>query len=674
MINRIKIIIIIIFYSLKSFSQFQEKSKLLNIEHIQQTAHLMGGGATFFDFNSDGFLDLYVTGGGNSDKLYKNLGNGEFYDVSLSSLISSFTETQLTSGVISGDINNDGCRDLFITTMDDTGNILLLNKCDGTFEDVSLLSGILEKSASMGATFLDINNDGFLDIYVINYIKESKFIRDNDGLVIGFEHECFPSLLYLNDGEGTFIESAKSYGVDNVGCGLAVAATDINNDGNVDIYIANDFGEWVVPNTAYKNNFPDENFTDISSSTNLDVQLYGMGIAVGDYDNDLDNDFYVSNLGRNNLLNNRLNNDYEDVTTASNVENEVNEEGDHHTSWGTLFLDIDNDGDLDLFVSNGFVGAAPFLKTALDDPNKMYLNNGNGEFADISEEYSVVSTFYNRGAVYGDYDNDGDLDIFCVSVDGSNNSTAYSLFYENQLEGDMNWLEVLLEGTDVNLDAYGALVTVYFNGGAIIREIYGGGTYASQNSTILHFGLNEINSIDSLKVRWNGDHHQTFYDIPVNQKIFIKENSNNYEIAGCTQESNPFFNGLATYNTGCFVNDIFGCTDVEAINYDSTATISNNQCIYEVIITGNKDLLSFSELAIYPSYFSNRITVDLENKNNFYSIYIYDIRGKIIFMSDIEGKKSISIETSSFLNGVYFMKVIDNKNLHKTRVRKIIKN
>lgn len=670
--KKITFFILFYFHCTGLVAQFAENSKFLNIEHLHESVLLMGGGASFFDFNSDGFLDLYVTGGGSSDKLYRNLGNGKFYDVSEISLVSEFTINQQTSGVISGDINNDGFPDLFITTMDDTSNILLLNNQDGTFANSTATSGILEKSASMGSTFLDINNDGLLDIYVINYIKEPKFIRDGNEEIVGFDHVCFPNLLYINNGEASFTESAESYGVDNAGCGLAVVATDLNNDGNVDLYVANDFGEWVIPNTAYKNNYPSSNFENISVATKLDVELYAMGIAIGDYDNDLDNDLYITNLGRNNILKKDQFNNYEDLTSELGIENEFNEAGEHLTSWGTLFLDFDNDSDLDLFVSNGFVGSAPFLNTAKEDPNKFYRNDGNGTFVDISDEYFVAPSFYNRGAIYGDYDNDGDLDIFCVTADGSNNSESYSLFYENQLENKLNWLEVLLEGSVVNFDAYGALVTLYSNGSSFMRELYGGGSYASQSSNTLHFGLGSFDIIDSLNVRWNQNNNQVFYDIPVNEKIYLKENNNNFEIVGCTDEENTFFNSRATFNKGCLVEGLVGCTDENALNYNPKAIYNNGQCVYESIVAVENDQSFTSEIDVYPSIFSENLTIDV-NFNERYSIYIYDVSGKIIFKENIQNKKSIVINTIGFLSGFYLVNVININKRQKSKTRKIIK-
>lgn len=664
----------ILFYFIcnSTFAQYLEKSKSLNIEHLHQSVLLMGGGATFFDFDSDGFLDLYATSGGFSDKLYKNLGNGKYYDVSDISLISGFTENQQTSGVISGDVNNDGCPDLFITTMDDSENILLINRCDGTFDNISISSGITDISASMGATFLDINNDGLLDVYVINYIKESKFIKNDSEEIIGYDHECYPSLLYINNGDLKFTESAEIYGVDNVGCGLAVAATDINNDGNVDLYIANDFGEWVVPNTAYRNNFPERSFDNISLQTNLDVELYAMGIAVGDYDNDLDNDFYISNLGRNNLLVNDQFLTYKDQTTELKIENEFSTEGERFTSWGTLFLDVDNDADLDLFVSNGFIGSAPFLNTALEDPNKLYRNDGNDNFTDVSEEYSVASTLYNRGAVYGDYDNDGDLDIFCISVDGSNSSESFSLFYENQLDNSANWLEVMLEGSVVNIDAYGSQVTIYFDGNSQMRELYGGGTYASQSSKILHFGLGNFDTIDSLNVRWNKINNNMYYDIPVNQKIFIKENIENFKIAGCTDKENQLFNSLATFNIGCLIGGLVGCTDENAINYNPEAIYNNNQCVYESIVSvdGKEDFPH--DFKFYPNFFTDNIIVDFDREGE-YLICIYDVGGNILFKESVNHSRKVTINTYKFLAGFYLLEIIDINNLNNSNISKIVK-
>ncbi|MEQ8924994.1 MAG: FG-GAP-like repeat-containing protein, partial [Fulvivirga sp.] len=483
-----------------------------------------------------------------------------------------------------------------------------------------------------------------------------------------------PNYLYINDGTGAYLESAQNYGVDDVGCGLAIATTDINNDGIMDIYIANDFGEWIVPNTAYINNFPNKNFTNVSLPMNLNVGVYGMGIAVGDIDNDLDNDFYITNLGRNVLLKNNSLDGYQDVSSISNVENDFNNQGQRLTSWGALFLDMDNDSDLDLFVSNGYVPAAPFLNVALSDPNKFFINDGDGVFTDISSDNQESSEFFNRGAIYGDYDNDGDLDIFTVSVDGRVNSSSHSLFYTNQLSNSKNWIEILLEGEEINRDALGSKVTVYSDQGIFMRENYGGGTFGSQNSKILHFGLNNSSSIEKVVVRWSHNNTQIFTNLPLNQRIYLKENNNNFKIVGCMDTSNPYYNKLATYNMGCFVESKFGCTDLDAINYNPNAIYDDGDCMYNVTVSNEADSELSDNIFAYPNTFNNELFVSFLELDKHYDICIYDMKGDVIYTIESNGKKSIRIDTSDYRSGVYILRINSQENAKPSRIIKLIKN
>ena len=182
--------------------------------------------------------------------------------------------------------------------------------------------------------------------------------------MIGFDHECFDNFFYLNNGDGTFTEMAEDLGVADAGCALAIATTDIDQDGDTDLYLANDFGEWVIPNAFFENVEGTDEFEDIGSMNNAGIEIYAMGIAIGDYDLDQDLDIYVSNLGWNVLLNNNGDGVFSDVTTEANVENEWGMFPFRATSWGTAFIDYDNDLYEDLFVSNGRIPAADFIATA----------------------------------------------------------------------------------------------------------------------------------------------------------------------------------------------------------------------------------------------------------------------------------------------------------------------
>ncbi|MEM1407190.1 MAG: CRTAC1 family protein, partial [Bacteroidota bacterium] len=537
------------FYMELATAQFKEVSQTLGVDHYHKNPERMGGGAAFFDYNNDGFHDLFTTGGLKREKLYENLGDGTFTDVSEMSGISTIPIAS-SSGVIVGDVNNDGCDDLFISTFKPYANQLLLNNCDGTFSDVSDVAGISEVSNSTGAAFIDINEDSYLDIYVINYIENPGFIFDEDGNITGFDHDCDANFLYINQGDLTFNEEAAVYGVDNIGCGLAVAATDVNSDGHCDLYIANDFGEWILPNEAYLNLDPGSKLTSVGSEYGLDAALYGMGIAIGDLDGNHLKDYYVTNLGHNHFLSQISESNFNEMAQVAGISN--GRVGDKQvTSWGTFFFDFDNDGDLDLFVANGSVSSIEFLNTVDRDPDKIFINEGNGNCSSLESFDEVGSIQSNRGAVFSDYDLDGDLDVYSVAVDVSDEGNSRGSFYENQTNQG-NWVSFKLVGTNVNRNAYGALVKLYSGDIILERELYSGGTYASQSSQELHFGLGNLSKIDSISINWGAKNQiEIFRSLPLNQRIRIEQGTNLFEIMGCMDSASLSYNPSATYHTAC---------------------------------------------------------------------------------------------------------------------------
>ncbi len=529
----IQLLAISFFLPTMSLAQnFTDVSYDAGIDFLVDHEQFMGGGTAFFDYNNDGFADIYVTGGEDRDRLYQNNGDGTFTEKGMDAGL-IHTADVMSHSVATGDIDNDGFRDVFIGTrgfnFSNSSNahcLLYYNNGDGTFTDISVTAGILDSAWTAGATFGDFNLDGYLDIYATNYVEEVGFISDTiTNQLIGFAHNCYPDFLYMNNGDNTFTQVASEEGLLTEGCGLAAAATDYDNDCDLDILVANDFGEWVHPNVLIENNYPSGGYTDVSQSSGSDVGIYAMGIAVGDYDEDLDLDYYISNLGRNVLMRNEGDGSFIDVATAAGVENTAVDTL-LVTSWGNAFFDYDNDSYLDLYVANGYIPAAQFIATTIGDPNKLYRNNRDGTFTNIADTLGVDDHHVARGMAMGDYDNDGDLDMLVVVVNKFLFEPDYYehiILYRNDLNNDHNWLKVKLTGVENNRDGFGAHLLLKAGGRTLMREVGGGSSHASQHSSIVHFGLEDIAEIDSLIIRWPGCGTQVITDIPLNQQIEVLE-------------------------------------------------------------------------------------------------------------------------------------------------------
>ncbi len=510
---------------------FQEKATEVGINHYFHNGNLMGGGVAVFDFNQDGWEDIWINGGSHRDVLYQNNGNGTFTEIGEAAGL-GLTANYRTTGVVSGDINNDGFRDVFITTREDTPNILFQNNGDGTFKDVSFSAGINDLIAwSTTAAFADINLDGHLDIYIGNYVEKFGYIADRElGILSGYDHECQPNYLLINNGDGTFSEKGKALLVADEGCALASTFTDFDNDNDADLMVINDYGQWVAPNNLLINQSTEtqpEFFAAIEDSSAIKVGIYAMGIAGGDYDKDNDLDYYITNIGRNALLQNVGNGKFVDTTAFAGLE-DTYAGTDLTVGWGTSFLDIDNDSDLDLIVANGFISALSFNRTSLQNEDKLFINQGYSAekggitFTDESKICGLGDAATARGLAKGDFDNDGDVDLVIVRVNGSHNPEFRKpvLYYENQLNNGNNWLKVNLKGIN-NTDAYGAHLRIVVNGESWIEEINGGSSHASQHSSIVHFGLGKAENVDSLIINYLGGTEEIRTDIPVNQSLNI---------------------------------------------------------------------------------------------------------------------------------------------------------
>ena len=418
-------------------------------------------------------------------------------------------------------------------------NLLFHNNGNGTFTEVGVSAGLTEKAFSISTNLFDFNNDGLLDIYVNNHVDTTSFIRDMNGLIVGFDHLCYDNHFYLNQGNMQFTEISEDVMVNSDGCTLATLPTDIDWDGDIDLIIANDFGPFITPNQLYQNNFPGP-FTTAGATTNTNQAIYGMGVAIGDYDRDEDMDYYITNLGSNLLLNND-NTVFTDQALFAGVENEKANEFEFSTGWGTAFMDIDNDGFEDLFICNGRIPSLSSLPTAISDPDKLYLNNQDGTFNDISEIAGVSHNGYSRGMAFSDVDQDGDLDFFVMTI---NEFLDTGKLYINQGSSN-NYISFKLEGSASSRDAFGAKLLLYTSDGTQIRESFAGGaSHCSQHSSTVHFGIGDLEIIDSLEVLWPSGLKSTVYDLDINMTHSVKEEgpSNTEDIAHLTTLINVYPN------------------------------------------------------------------------------------------------------------------------------------
>lgn len=590
---------------------FEEVSQSIGIDHIVETTNNIGGGVAIFDYDMDGDEDVYLTSGFKPDKLYRNNGDGTFTDVTQQAGV-SLTGNVYTTVAITGDIDNDGDRDIFVgTTTDILGadfrNLLLRNNGNGTFTEIGSQAGFdHEIDETVGATFIDYDQDGFLDIYAVNYVKNNGITLDSAGMVNGFSHECFSNHFYHNNGDGTFTERGEELGLDNTGCSLAVTATDYDMDEDLDIYLANDFGEFILPNSMYQNQLGQtDTFIDVATSTGLDIGFYGMGIATGDYDQDGDFDYYVTNLGRNVLLDNDGTGQFSDVTTTAQVENTwVIEDSLLTTSWGTAFFDYDNDTYLDLFVSNGQIPASEFIATGRFDPNKLYHNNRDKTFTDISEIAGINDTNRGRGMAHFDFDNDGDLD-FIVPVLNTSSGEYWTKFYENKNENNNNWLKIKLTGTSCNRDAFGTKIKVYTGDKILIREISAGASHASQHSSIVHFGLGaDVSTVEQVVVEWLGGEAEVLNNVATNQTVELTQGGGDpevfvdvtFQVDMNTVDVQPGGISLAADFDGWMGNIVMEDTDGDGV-YSSTHTLKPGTYQYRFINGFSSSLSNWEQLS-----------------------------------------------------------------------------
>ena len=514
----------------------------------------MGGGAAFFDYDNDGWLDIFLVNGTSFEPevlraqptsyLFHNNRDGTFTDVTTKA---GLTHSGWGQACCIGDYDNDGFDDLFVSYWG--RNVLYHNNGDGTFTDVSEKAGVAGTGTRWGAgcCFLDFDRDGHLDLFVANYVNfdpehaphpgDSAYCRYNEIPVpcgpLGFAGGT--NILYRNRGDGTFADVSDASGIARPrgpsamvfvhsnwrasgSYAMGAAAADFDNDGWPDIYVACD----TAPSLFYRNNH-DGTFSEIAVPAGCafdehGVALAGMGAGVGDYDGDGWLDIVRTNFSDQvPTLYRNYGGAFEVTSIRAGLG--VNRK---HVGFGVNFFDADNDGWADLFIANGHVYsqiASRKLYLTYREPKILYRNLGNGRFQDVSAAAGTAITAENlgRGCAFGDVDNDGDVDILINNLDGP------PTLLRNDEGNRNNWILIKCTGTRSNRSAIGTRVKVTAAGRSQIDEVMSGSGYYSQNDLRLHFGLGSTTKVESVEVAWPSGLKETFRDLAVNRLVVIQE-------------------------------------------------------------------------------------------------------------------------------------------------------
>ncbi len=534
-----------VFITVTSFSQ--------NFNNITNESGLgavkENNGVSVADYDQDGDLDIFVVAKRRDDfdvyhsqsRLFRNNNNGSFTDVTYASNLINLLPKGETDrkdfslkgskfGVFWGDYDNDGFPDILFSFINKIS--LFHNNQDGTFTDVTASSLIvLEPTCiSPSSSWIDYNNDGYLDVFINDF------------------GQCDGNILYKNNQDGTFskidtpeIDAQYSY---------ATIPFDFNNDGNMDLYTTNDHG---TPNTLLLNQ-GDDTFIESETTYNVDSKINDMGIAIGDYDNNSYFDFFITGIDESSFLENDGNNNFSEVSVSKNI-------SDNDWAWGTKFADFDNDSDLDLIVVNGFDS---FLNPIRKQPNKYYRNElsetGLADFTEIASTLGLDDVSMSVEVVDFDFDNDGDLDLIITNTD------AEVFFYENLTvdqanSNESNWLKIKLKGTNSNPDTVGTKIKIVTNENTLYRYYTGIG-FASQSIKPEHFGIKDATSISEVEITWPNGTVEVFNNLEINSHYEITEGSTAIKLNVTPSIKVP------------------GCTEPTACNFNPSATVNNGSCTY----------------------------------------------------------------------------------------------
>jgi hypothetical protein len=531
----------------KPFSRFTDVAQSAGLtstmyygvpEAVTYIIEEMGGGCAFFDYDNDGWMDIFILGGrtlegipeGASNRLYKNNRDGTFTDVTKKA---GLWDAGWAVGVCVGDYNNDGFEDLFVTYYGQ--NKLYRNNGDGTFTDVTKQAGLLHEGTRFGTgcTFLDYNRDGLLDLFVSNYVDIDLATAAKPSLDLpncayeGVAVACGPKglkapqfFLYRNNGDGTFADVSKESGIAAIrdSYGLTAVSFDFDEDGWPDLYVACDTTSSLLLLNNHDGTFREEGLMRGVAISPDGMQMAGMGIGVGDYDLDghldiLKTHFQLQAAG---LYHNLGKGEFEDQAQAAGIAGERT-----YVSWGTDIVDLDNDGYPDIFWVTGNVYAEIERinpKFPYKGPRVLFRNRGDGTFARMGDEAGpgINARHVSRGCAFGDFDNDGDIDIVIM-----NQHEPPSLL-RNDAPKENHWLKVRLEGTKSNRSAIGARVLVRYGKKVQAQGVLSQSSYVSSNDPRLHFGLGAETTAD-IEVYWPSGAVEKYPGQAANRLVTILE-------------------------------------------------------------------------------------------------------------------------------------------------------
>jgi len=498
----------------------------------------MAGGVAIFDYNNDGRLDIFFTNGADiktlqksspkySNRLFENDGTGHFKDVTAKAGLAG---TGYDTGVAIGDYDNDGYEDIFVGGV--YRNTLYHNNGDGTFTDVTAKAGLSSKPDpeygplwSVGGAWVDVNNDGLLDLLVVNYLQWN---GDKEPVCLDNGHNEYchprfygktPNQLYLNNGDGTFTDVSASWGLRaHLGKGMGVGVADYDLDGRMDFFIAND----KLFNSLFHNKGGSK-FEEVAFDANVALRedgtyISGMGVDFRDLDNDGYPDICLAALDNETfpIYRNTGKGDFVEVTSQS----KMGQLSASMSGYSPMIADFDNDGWKDIFVSRGHVQsllASSHLLVAQN--NTVFRNLGGMKFAALTGEagFAAQAPSRHRGSAMGDLDGDGRLDIVVSAL------SAPAEIWMNQSRGSNHWLELRLEGTKSNRDAIGARIKIVTRSGAQYNHVTTSVGYASSSAGPVHFGLGQSASVDLMEIHWPSGAVQELRNVPGDQLLKVKE-------------------------------------------------------------------------------------------------------------------------------------------------------
>lgn len=519
---------------------FQEVSSQAGIDfqHVRASTtrywlpEIMSGGAAWLDYDGDNDLDLYLVQGGDvtgrsldrpPNRLYRNQGNGTFVDVTSAAGVG---DQSYGMSCAVGDYDGDGDVDLYVTNLG--RNTLYRNEGNGTFTDVTGRAGVGHNGWGTSAAFVDYDDDGKLDLYVVNYIDWAPE-REIECFTGGNEKDyCHPlnynapatDTLYHNSGDGTFTDVTEQAGITKAkGNGLGIVVGDFNQDGRIDFFVANDSD----PNQLWINN-GDGTFTDQAILSGCAVNRVGkaeagMGVMAFDFENDEDLDLFITHLrDETNILFLHDRGLFEDITSRTGL----GPPSLPYTGFGTAAADFDHDGESDIYVVNGRVIRAqkPLAKDVFAEPNQLFRGMGNGRYEEYSLRDGTTNGFIenSRAAAFGDYDNDGDIDILVVN----NGGRARLLQNHAGKKGRSIQFRVINRH---GLDAVGAIVCITTSLGKQCRQVQTAYSYLASNDPRVHFGLAELDKVEDVTIIWPGRHKKSFGPFQAGSLQILREGS-----------------------------------------------------------------------------------------------------------------------------------------------------